>query len=338
LIRCRNGFARDTFATVASICSKSYSTTGETVVADIHPGLGPSRISGREFDDAVGDDEGARADIACSAFRQVFEEAQTDADELPSFRPLVRGVPAPRLRARAVPRDPPPCDAPLPFSRARALAAGEAALPAMARAAPRRDGTPRSVRRFLLTAIFLAGTIAGLGGAVAARVDRLDAGKVAEARRALSLLVDTVAWREASSAGELAARRPRALPTRVESSLPAHTATVTTTASDVAHPWATAAPASEHAIPAPPARAPAASFALERGDEAMRQRDVIAARRFYEFAASGGVAGAAVAVARSYDPLYLQQLGIRGVKPDTEAALRWYKRASTEGDPATRPR
>jgi hypothetical protein len=162
LIRCRNGFARDTFATVASICSKSYSTTGETVVADIHPGLGPSRISGREFDDAVGDDEGARADIACSAFRQVFEEAQTDADELPSFRPLVRGVPAPRLRARAVPRDPPPCDAPLPFSRARALAAGEAALPAMARAAPRRDGMPRSVRRFLLTAIFLAGTIAGL--------------------------------------------------------------------------------------------------------------------------------------------------------------------------------
>jgi hypothetical protein len=203
------------------------------------------------------------------------------------------------------------------------------------RAAPRWDA--RSVRPFLLTAIFLAGTIAGLGGAVAARVDRLGAGKVAEARRALSLLVDTVAWREASSAGELAARRPRALPTRVESSLPAHTATVTTTASDVAHPL-TAAPAGEHAIPAPPARAPAASFALERGDEAMRQRDVIAARRFYEFAASGGVAGAAVAVAPSYDPLYLQQLGIRGVKPDTEAALRWYKRASTEGDPATRPR
>src|SRR6185312_11757215 len=70
--------------------------------------------------------------------------------------------------------------------------------------------------------------------------------------------------------------------------------------------------------------------------EAMRQRDVIAARRFYEFAASAGVAGAASALARTYDPLYLQQLGIRGVKPDTEVALRWYKRASTEGDPAAR--
>src|SRR6185312_10326347 len=140
----------------------------------------------------------------------------------------------------------------------------------------------------LLTAIFLAGTIAGLGGALAARFDRLDTGKVAEARRALSSLVDTVAW-------------------------------------------------SEDAIAAP-AGAPAASFALERGDEAMRLRDVIAARRFYEFAASAGVAGAATALARTYDPLYLQQLGIRGVKPDTEAALRWYKRASAEGDPAARPR
>lgn len=306
------------------------------MVADIHPGLRPSRISGRAFDDSVSDDEAGRADLACAAFRQVFEEAQTDADELPSFRPLVRGVPAPRLTARAVPRDPPPCDAPLPFNRARALAAGEAALPAMARPAPRRDRASRSVRPFLLTAIFLAGTLAGLGGAVAARFDRLDAGKVAQARRALLSLVDTVAWREASSAGGLAAR-PGALPTRVESSLPADTHTVTTTAGDVAHPWATAAPASEDALAAPPAGAPAASFALERGDEAMRLRDVIAARRFYEFAASAGVAGAATALARTYDPLYLQQLGIRGVKPDTEAALRWYKRASAEGDPAARP-
>jgi len=284
----------------------------------------------------VSDDEAVRADLACSAFRQMFEAPQTDADELPSFRPLVRGVPAPRLTARAAPRDPPPCDAPLPFNRARALAAGEAALPAMARAAPRRDRASRSVRPFLLTAIFLAGTIAGLGGTLAARFDRLDTGKVAEARRALSSLVDTVAWREASSAGGLAAR-PRALPTSVESSLPADTDRVTTTAGDVAHPWATAAPASEDAIAAP-AGAPAASFALERGDEAMRLRDVIAARRFYEFAASAGVAGAATALARTYDPLYLQQLGIRGVKPDTEAALRWYKRASAEGDPAARPR
>jgi TPR repeat protein len=97
-------------------------------------------------------------------------------------------------------------------------------------------------------------------------------------------------------------------------------------------------PASADAIPAPPAVAPAAEFALARGDEAMRQRDVVAARRFYEFAASAGVAGAATAVARTYDPIYLQQVGVRGVKADAEAALRWYKRASAEGAPAARPR
>jgi len=110
------------------------------------------------------------------------------------------------------------------------------------------------------------------------------------------------------------------------------------TAAAASHRPAIAMPASAAAIPAPPVIAPTASFALERGDEAMRQRDVIAARRFYEFAASAGVAGAATAVARTYDPLYLQQVGVRGVQADTAAALRWYKRASEEGDPAARPR
>ena len=274
--------------------------------------------------------------MACRALRRAFEECEADAAELPSFRPLVRGVPAPRHKAPAGPRELPTSDVPLPFSRARALSAGDAPLTTVARAALPRDKAARSLRPFLLTTIFLAGTIAGLGGAVAARIDRVDAGKVEQARRALSLLVDTAAWRETAGGDELAARS-HLLPTRVESSLPADPDRVRTSAGDVAHPSPTEASARADAIPVPPAGA-AAAFALERGDEAMRQRDVIAARRFYEFAASAGVAGAASALARTYDPLYLQQLGIRGVKPDTEVALRWYKRASTEGDPAARPR
>jgi TPR repeat protein len=59
---------------------------------------------------------------------------------------------------------------------------------------------------------------------------------------------------------------------------------------------------------------------------------VIAARRFYEFAASAGVAGAATAVARTYDPFYLRQVGVRGVQADVETASRWYKRASEEAN------
>jgi TPR repeat protein len=70
----------------------------------------------------------------------------------------------------------------------------------------------------------------------------------------------------------------------------------------------------------------------------MRQRDVIAARRFYEFAAAAGVAGAATAIARTYDPLYLQQVGVRGVQADPETALRWYKRARQEADTEARTR
>jgi hypothetical protein len=317
---------------------KGYSTTGETVVAEIDTGLRPNSASQRDSEDFhIGDDVHRDADMACSRLREAFEECETDATELPSFRPLMRGVPAPRYRARAVPRDPWACDtsaaaAPLPFSRARALAAADAPLPAVARAAP-----ARSVRPFLLAAIFFAGTIAGLGGAVAARGDRLGAGAIEQAGSALSSLVHTIAWREASRADGLASRSP-ALPTTVEISLPTDAGAAMATAAAASHPPAIAMPASAAAIPAPPVIAPTASFALERGDEAMRQRDVIAARRFYEFAASAGVAGAATALARTYDPLYLQQVGVRGVQADTAAALRWYKRASEEGDPAARPR
>jgi len=101
-------------------------------------------------------------------------------------------------------------------------------------------------------------------------------------------------------------------------------------ASDGAHTGAMVSPSIKDKSPA------MASFALTRGDEAMEQRDVIAARRFYEFAASAGVPGAATAVARTYDPLYLQQVGVRGVQADAETALRWYTRAWEEGDPEAR--
>ena len=319
------------------------------MVADTHSGLRPSRIGQREFEDLASDDEAVRADVACSGLRQAFEEA--DADELPSFRPLVRGVPAPRHKAHRLPSDLSSCEAsaaiaPLPFSRARALSVSDAPPLAtrgqVAPTAPPRRAAFRSTPPFLLACFFLSGTVAGLGGAFATHLNRFDGGAIEEARASLSALIHTVAWRRASGGGDVAvpARMqetataipaegafPKRLPSTVEVSLPVASAAA-----------ASAAPADGEPAPAATATRPAAMFALERGDEAMTRRDVFAARRWYEFAASAGVAGAASAVARTYDPVYLQQLGVRGVRPDVEAALRWYQRAWEEGAAAARPR
>jgi TPR repeat protein len=76
----------------------------------------------------------------------------------------------------------------------------------------------------------------------------------------------------------------------------------------------------------------AAVVALRRGDEAMRFGDIVSARRFYEFAASSGIAAAATAVGQTYDPLYLKSAGVRGVKASPETARFWYEKAARQGD------
>ncbi len=64
----------------------------------------------------------------------------------------------------------------------------------------------------------------------------------------------------------------------------------------------------------------------------MRSGDVAAARRFYQVSVSAGVAGAPKAIARTYDPGYLQLLGVRGLQGDVGAAKRWYEKAIEGGD------
>ncbi len=71
-----------------------------------------------------------------------------------------------------------------------------------------------------------------------------------------------------------------------------------------------------------------AAVAVARGDELMRLRDVASARRFYELAASSGLPQAARAVAQTYDPKYLERLGVAGFPGDAQQAARWYDRAS----------
>lgn len=78
------------------------------------------------------------------------------------------------------------------------------------------------------------------------------------------------------------------------------------------------------------------TLGLTRGDKAMANGDVIAARRFYELAASYGSARAATAVGRTYDPIYLRALGVRGLPPEVDKARYWYERAQQQGDAEAR--
>jgi Sel1 repeat-containing protein len=94
--------------------------------------------------------------------------------------------------------------------------------------------------------------------------------------------------------------------------------------------------------PASPARKGAAAnderaweatlVALRRGDQALRLGDIVSARRFYEFAAAGGITEAATALGQTYDPTYLKSAGVRGVKANPETARNWYEKAARQGD------
>jgi len=74
------------------------------------------------------------------------------------------------------------------------------------------------------------------------------------------------------------------------------------------------------------------AVATARGDEAMLHGDVISARRFYEVAASHGSPKAMTALGRTYDPVFLQERGVRGLLADAAAARRWYQQAIDHGE------
>jgi hypothetical protein len=76
--------------------------------------------------------------------------------------------------------------------------------------------------------------------------------------------------------------------------------------------------------------------AMQRGNDLMRLGDVVAARRFYEFAASNGILEAASAVGRTFDPAYLQAARVRGLQANPEMARQWYEKAMERGDSAAR--
>lgn len=82
--------------------------------------------------------------------------------------------------------------------------------------------------------------------------------------------------------------------------------------------------------PAPPSpqMAAYANALLEKGRAAEAQGDVSGARRYYTIAAEQGVAAAAQALGRLYDPAVLRGKVLGGIDPDPQAARRWYDLAA----------
>jgi TPR repeat protein len=70
---------------------------------------------------------------------------------------------------------------------------------------------------------------------------------------------------------------------------------------------------------------------LRRGSDFLKDGNFVAARLMLQSAADAGNAEAALLLGATYDPLMLANFGVRGLKPDREAALIWYRRAQEYG-------
>jgi TPR repeat protein len=71
---------------------------------------------------------------------------------------------------------------------------------------------------------------------------------------------------------------------------------------------------------------------LARGDAFVRTRDIASARLLYERAADAGNGHAALRIGESFDPAFLDSIGIYRMLGDRQLALSWYRRARDLGD------
>jgi TPR repeat protein len=71
---------------------------------------------------------------------------------------------------------------------------------------------------------------------------------------------------------------------------------------------------------------------LARGDAFVRTRDIASARLLYERAADAGNGRAALRMGESFDPAFLDSIGISRMLGDRQLALSWYRRACDLGD------
>lgn len=91
-------------------------------------------------------------------------------------------------------------------------------------------------------------------------------------------------------------------------------------------------PAPPEVTAVPPVSPETAEALMKRGDDFLRTGDIVAARLSYERAAAAGASAAATGVAKTYDPLFLAQAGVRGLRGDPARAALWYGRAAAAGD------
>jgi len=97
------------------------------------------------------------------------------------------------------------------------------------------------------------------------------------------------------------------------------------------------APAQTAASPAPPNNSARHLTAEDvatlraRGDELLSTGDVTSGRLLYERAAVAGDAQAAIRLGATYDPKFISEVPLRGVRGDMAVALDWYRRARNLG-------
>jgi hypothetical protein len=97
-------------------------------------------------------------------------------------------------------------------------------------------------------------------------------------------------------------------------------------------------------IPAPATQQPAASRLtslaapqtevedlIREGNKRMREGDIIEARALYQKAVATGDAEAALAMGRSYDPIYFARIDKKNAEPDAAKAFDWYRKAMDAG-------
>lgn len=82
----------------------------------------------------------------------------------------------------------------------------------------------------------------------------------------------------------------------------------------------------------PPLSAEETAALIRHGDELLGTGDIVAARYSYERAAVDGNRVAALGVAKTYDPVFLTQAGVRGLRGDPARAALWYGKAAAAGD------
>ena len=66
---------------------------------------------------------------------------------------------------------------------------------------------------------------------------------------------------------------------------------------------------------------------MARGDAFLSAGDVTSARSFFERAADAGDSQAALRMAVTFDPAFLNRAGVHGVRGDPGRASFWYQRA-----------